>query len=174
MTIAAPGAESRLLSADDVRLAIHTPIAAALSDADIVRAPLRRPLSIYQRRQESVAENWTEGWLVPALTRLVDLDDGWDGYGAAAPSSEALAITSQFLRTLDTWKRQAPIPAVMASTEGGVLLEWETEEVDLILEFQAMGDVIAHVRTESCETEGPVGDQIDRVAEAFSCLWDTT
>lgn len=168
------GAESFFLSAGAVRLAAHAPIVAVLSDANIVRGPVRRSPSVDHSRLEAVTDSWAADWLAPALTRLIDLDEGWDGYGAAAPSSEALSVASYYLRTLGTWKRQPPPPAVMASTEGGVLLEWQTEEVDLILEFESRGEVNAHVRTESLETEGPAGDQIDRVAEAFSRLWDAT
>ena len=62
----------------------------------------------------------------------------------------------------------------MGSTEGGVLIEWQTEEVDLILEIESSGEVNAHVRTESQETEGPAGDQINRVVEALSRPWDAT
>lgn len=100
-----------------------------------------------------------------ALEPLLSLTDDWDGHGAIAPSIDALKITSTFLRSLSG---AAQVPDVMASVSGGVLIEWEAAEVDLILEVESHGSVNVHVRKGDTEEEGPLAAHRVAVSEALS------
>ena len=59
----------------------------------------------------------------------------------------------------------------MGTPEGGVLLEWETEDVDLILEFGEMGQINAYVRTQYVECEGSVREHWSIIWDALDRLW---
>ena len=59
----------------------------------------------------------------------------------------------------------------MGTPEGGILLEWETEAVDLTLEFDELGHIIAYVKTQYLECEGPVVEHWNTVVDAMSHLW---
>ena len=159
------GTGSRMLSQDDVKLVQYHGGSAFLSYEDVIAVPLSGSLvcSPIVRRPRP------ERWWVTEMTRLVDLDDDWDGYGATAPSSRALYVASQFLQQLEPL-HDTPKPCVMGSSEGGVLLEWETDDVDLILEFEALGNVNTYVRTPTAEVEGPVEEHVTHVIEALSRL----
>lgn len=119
-------------------------------------------------RSGVVTDPWSDAgsdkWVERELTSLVDLDDDWDGYGAFAPTVEALNATAQFLQF---WRRYSCRPAVTGSTEGGVLLEWVTDGVELVLEFDDQGEVSAYVRMGQTETEGPVLEYQETVRAAL-------
>lgn len=71
-----------------------------------------------------------------ALQALVDLDDGWDSYGALAPSPTALAFA---------WTAASPLcelgipPQVFPTRRGGVQLEWHTPMTSLEWEVDPDG-----------------------------------
>ncbi len=97
---------------------------------------------------------------------LLALADGWDGHGAAAPSRQALTLASQFLAALTA----APFPDVMPSVDGGVILEWEGDEVDLVIEILGTRQSTVYVRRGDIEEEGPLSAHRQAAAEALAAL----
>ncbi len=163
-------AKRRLLSDSD----IHAGFDARL----IVSETLSADSVILARdshRSVVVADSWnvadSDRWVERELTSLVDLDDDWDGYGAFAPTAEALREAAQFLQI---WRGFPCRPAVTGSTEGGVLLEWAVDDVELVLEFEEQGDVSAYVRMGQTELEGPVHEHQETVRVALARLATAT
>jgi hypothetical protein len=101
------------------------------------------------------------------LGPLLDLDANWDGYGALAPSPGALSLAAKFLNSA---RDRLPVPDVMASVAGGVILEWESSDVDLILEVGPLGAVTAHVRRGDLAEDGMLAELEPAVAEAIGVL----
>ena len=97
------------------------------------------------------------------------------GYGAAAPTPTALRTAARFIQgLLDSAKRisadSLPMPDVMASVSGGVLLEWESDEVDLFLDLGPNAIVAVYVRRADSEEEGPLLEHHEAVADALDRL----
>ena len=163
-------AKRRLLSDSD----IHAGFDARL----IVSETLSADSVIFARdshRNVAAGNSWDvadpDKWVERELTLLVDLDDDWDGYGAFAPTVEALREAAQFLQV---WRGFPCRPAVTGSTEGGVLLEWAVDDVELVLEFEDQGEVSAYVRMGQTELEGPVHEHQETVRVALTRLATAT
>ena len=109
-----------------------------------------------------------DDWVTSELLGLVDLEENWDGYGAHPPTPVALRLVSKFLKS---WSAQPCRPWVMGTPEGGVILEWETEDVDLILEFGEIGQTNAYARMQHVECEGPVHEHWNIIFDALDRLW---
>ena len=109
-----------------------------------------------------------DDWVTAELLGLVDLDENWDGHGAYPPTPKALETVSTFLKP---WNTRPCRPSIMGTPEGGVLLEWDTDDVDLTLEFDELGRTIAYVKTQYAECEGPVTEHWNIVVDAISRLW---
>jgi hypothetical protein len=105
--------------------------------------------------------------LFDLLEPLMFLSDDWNGEGSPAPSGPAVRLASQFLAPLLSL---LPRPDVMASVDGGVLIEWESEDTDLLFEISPNGTVQAYVRMFDLEEEGPVSDHEDGIVRAFQAL----
>jgi hypothetical protein len=146
----------------------YGPISEFLADDGLDVAHGRPFLGIVAARRRPQPHGLSAGWADRKLRRLRTLGDDWDGHGAAAPAREALARAHEFLVTLETWPRHVPRPDVMASTEGGVLVEWDADGVEVIIEFPAQGCVNVYLKTPRAEAEGPVADHLDDLSEALS------
>lgn len=95
------------------------------------------------------------------------LSDNWDGDGAIAPGVMAIRVAQSFVTELPT----GATPSVSASVEGGVLLEWESQTVDLVLEIANSGAVDALVSWHSgSEVEGPLATVKQHVLDALAAL----
>lgn len=58
----------------------------------------------------------------------------------------------------------------MASTEGSVLIEWDTGRIELLLNVTSAGIESAVVSIDGEEVEGPLGFIRDQVVQAFNLL----
>lgn len=97
------------------------------------------------------------------------LQDNWDGEGAVAPASTAIRVAEQFVAGLPA----DATPSISASVEGGVLLEWESQTVGLILEIGNTGSVEAFVsRATGSEVEGSLATVKQHVLDALADLLD--
>ena len=105
--------------------------------------------------------------VIELLAPLAALDDDWDGYGALAPRAGALKAAAD---VLVEWGRSIPSPQVMASVGGGVLLEWESRDVDLVVDVEAEGDVSVYVRACDAESEGPLDEYRQEAEQALTLL----
>jgi len=111
-----------------------------------------------------------QGAVSELLAPLTALEENWDGYGALAPSAGALKAAED---VLVEWGRSVPPPQVMASVEGGVLLEWESRDVDLVVDVGAEGGVSVYVRACDVENEGPLDDHRQEAERALTLLSST-
>lgn len=66
--------------------------------------------------------------------------DNWDGEGARAPTHIAIAMCQHWIDGLPAWW---PQPSIYPSVEGGVIMEWNHDKVDLFLTFDNSGQVEA-------------------------------
>lgn len=105
--------------------------------------------------------------VIELLAPLAALDDDWDGYGALAPRAGALKAAAD---VLVEWGRSIPSPQVMASVGGGVLLEWESRDVDLVVDVEAEGSVSVYVRACDAESEGPLDEHRQEAEQALTLL----
>jgi len=87
---------------------------------------------------DSNESTWPEG-AVRRLGALNRLHPGWDGDSARAPSPAILAAVSQFVLS-DLVAGLAAKPDLVPTAEGGILIEWHTEAVDLIIEPSVSGE----------------------------------
>ena len=102
--------------------------------------------------------------LAEKLSRLVALDANWDGSGAQTPAPDSIGKVAEFLAALP---REIPDPDVIASTTGGVLLEWETDDVELLLSVVGSAFASAVVLIDNDEVEGSVATVRDEIFEAL-------
>ncbi|MCY4104680.1 MAG: hypothetical protein OXG55_15705 [bacterium] len=168
MTIAESHSGSRLLSTSWPVTAAYGPTSGFLADEALHFAngpALTRVAAAPERPQPPVL---SAGWAYGTLREMESLGDDWDGHGALAPSGEALTRAHEFLVTVETWPPRALRPDVMASTEGGVLVEWDADGAEIIIEFPSRGCVNVYLKTARIEAEGPVRDHLADLSEALS------
>jgi hypothetical protein len=97
------------------------------------------------------------------------LQDNWDGQGAISPSLASIRTAQRFIEDLPA----RAVPTISASVEGGVLLEWATEAVGLILEIANSGVAEALVCWPNGEeVEGPLPAVKQSVLDALALLFD--
>ncbi len=108
--------------------------------------------------------------LLESVARLVEIMPNWDGYEAKVPSTSALNLTARLLAALPD---RVPDPQVLPSTDGGVLLEWDTSGVELLLSLDDRGLYDAVVSIDgSDEREGPASALREDIIEALLTLAD--
>jgi hypothetical protein len=107
--------------------------AAPTSNASATLARARAFPRFVQAYEESERK-----WQIDIQNQLVEhvqMAEGWDGYGAPAPSMDtaffALLVLNKIMRT------RSPIPQVVPSSTGGIQLEWHEKDIDLELHIFA-------------------------------------
>lgn len=105
--------------------------------------------------------------VIELLAPLTALEENWDGYGALAPTQGALKVAAD---VLGEWTRGVLPPQVMPSVGGGVLLEWETRDVDLVIDVAAEGGVSVYVRACGKESEGSFEEHRHEAEQALALL----
>lgn len=108
--------------------------------------------------------------IIELLAPLAVLDDDWDGNGALAPTAGVLRVATDLL---GVWMKDAPPPQAMASVGGGVLLEWESYEADLVIEVGVDDSVNVFVRVRGVEYEGPLHEHQQNAEHALALLTST-
>lgn len=66
------------------------------------------------------------------LAALVDLPQGWDGYGAPKIAAETALFAAQILQ--DIWKRKLDAPDISAMSNGGLMIEIIRNDFELTIE----------------------------------------
>ncbi len=85
--------------------------------------------------------------------QLLSVTDNWDGYHAKAPNTEAIATT---LTVLNSMPPGIPFPDVYPSTDGGVILEWESSDAEVLLVVESKNKIETTVDLEGSRFEGPI------------------
>lgn len=119
--------------------------------------------------QQSLPAPRLRSSLLEPVARLVDLMPDWDGYQAKVPSVEVLKLAVRLLAALPD---QVPDPQVMPSTDGGVLIEWGTSGVELLLSLSSRGLDGAVVSIDGREQEGSAAALHDDIMDALTLLAD--
>ena len=96
------------------------------------------------------------------LDRLGRLPPGWDGGAARPVATGVLEAVSRFLRSGALDQANACLQLV-PTAQGGLQLEWHSQDLDLILEREPSGAVSYYVSDELSgeEAEGLVDDAGD-------------
>lgn len=112
----------------------------------------------------------SDPWVTSArrqLNELASLAPGWDGDVARAVGPTLIEsalgfLTSELVANLDTK------PDVVPTYDGGLLIEWHTDAVDLIIEIGPDGASFYACDNETnSEVEAPLGDHLEAVTSAF-------
>ncbi|MDE0668378.1 MAG: hypothetical protein OXI48_05050 [bacterium] len=168
MTITESHSGSRLLSRSWPDTAADGPTSGFLADVALHSANSPALTWVAAERRRAQPRGLSASWAYEKILALRSLRDDWDGHGGLSPSGEALACAYEFLVTLETWPPHALRPDVMASTEGGVLVEWDADDVEVIIEIPPRGGVNVYFKTARAEVEGPVEDHLADLSEALS------
>jgi hypothetical protein len=111
------------------------------------------------------------GWLDSARQRLnaiADLKQGWDEASAPPIAPSLINSVWNFLKS-DLVSSLEAQPDVVPTFDGGVLIEWHTTTVDLIIESgpDGSGSFYYYDNETHDEVEAAIGDRLDIVASAF-------
>ena len=85
--------------------------------------------------------------------QLRSITDNWDGYHAKVPNTHAIATT---LTVLDSLPSVIPFPTVCPSTDGRIILEWESSDAEVLLIVESAYEIEATVDLEGSRFEGPI------------------
>ena len=84
------------------------------------------------------ASHQRNGWMSAAyqqLAQLLELKRGWDGYQGSAISEDTAIFTFQLLYQI--WSPDFPVPDISPMSDGGIMLEWLTNNYELTIEIEA-------------------------------------
>lgn len=98
-------------------------------EAERAERPRRARLAI--RFPDGVAPRWLDR-VIAQLSRILQLEDGWDSYGARAVKMEAARGMIKLLARLGS--DIAP-PDLFPSSDGSVIAEWNTPSGSLEMKF---------------------------------------
>jgi hypothetical protein len=109
-------------------------VAATAAPTSNASATLARAFTRFSREYAEPEQKW-QIEIQNQLVEHVQMPEGWDGYGAPAPTMDAaffaLLILSKIMRV------RSPIPHVVPSSTGGIQLEWHEKDIDLELHISA-------------------------------------
>jgi hypothetical protein len=71
--------------------------------------------------------------IASSLQALTELPEGWDGIDASPPRPRILRAVNNFLNSL-TVSGLRSVPSLVPTREGGLLIEWHTNDVDVIID----------------------------------------
>ncbi len=101
-----------------------------------------RPLPSAQWSQV-MALSGSPAWLVDtrrSISRLAELQRGWDGASSPAPRREAINAANRLLEQIERYS-ELPVPGVGPAVGGGLGIEWRYESRDLDLEILPDGSI---------------------------------
>ena len=131
------------------------------------------------RWHNGASETVTDAVVVPFARRhcrfddpfahVKGLEDDWDGYGALKPFPRAVEVTEQLWLSLSR-RYKLPVPAVMATSDGGVYLEWVTQNAMLIVEFEPDGTIDMSAETSTFSVDGALKEYQDQFWQTLRAL----
>jgi hypothetical protein len=87
-------------------------------------------------------------WVTPAIDRLVQLSElpaGWDSRRAAPIERTAMVGALEIMA--EVMGEYGPLPAIVPTVDGGVLLEWHRGGLELEIEVEPTGEAYAMFQT---------------------------
>jgi hypothetical protein len=96
-------------------------------------APVPGSQSVLQERE--LPPSWIDA-AEDKLRELLELEDGWDTYGAPAIESDTVQAASILLRMLARAVRDLPMPSIVPTAAGGVEIEWSTPADDVVASLE--------------------------------------
>jgi hypothetical protein len=119
---------------------------------------------------ETTARRSSEPWIMSArdrLDELAGLPPGWDGAVAQVVSPAYITGAFGFISS-DLVANLEAKPDLVPTYDGGLLIEWHTEAVDLIIELGPGGSSFYLCDNETHrEVEATLGEHIEDVTSAF-------
>lgn len=114
------------------------------------------------------------GWLRLSFERLgelANLELGWDE-GNAQPIAQAVISAVQDFISSDLVSSISIHPDIVPTLRGGLLIEWHTEAIDLIIEAAPAGSPTFYFLDNGTgeEVEAPLGQRLDAINRAFTKL----
>ena len=138
-------------------------------------APLQSYAGVeYHSGPISTSPEQPETWASRQIHNLLNLDDDWDSYGSIRPDRALLWSANLLLQQIEKLK-PARWPCVGGSSDGGIVIDWMGDDVQLILEFVPADEsepatATVYVKTPTNEVEGLLGDYIDEASKAVQLL----
>jgi hypothetical protein len=114
------------------------------------------------------------GWLrlsLQHLDEIANLELGWDE-GTAQPIAPSVISAVHDFITSDLVSSIQTQPDIVPTLRGGLLIEWHTESIDLIIEAAQAGNPTFYFLDNETgeEVEAPLGQRLDAVGRAFTKL----
>ena len=126
-----------------------------ISDKDVVlfqRAPYGFPPTLFDSWQTAAGSNERAWVLLQVESKLRQFHDNWDGHFAKAPTEPAIQSATTLL---DAVLPHLPMPEVSPSTDGGVILEWDSHEAEVLLIVEPSSQVEVSVCLDGFYSDGP-------------------
>jgi hypothetical protein len=133
---------SRSLSAGDVRYESFSWAPWVSSDvlSSYLISPIQASTVYYQPNVIYIRVPAGPRWfheIQDRLWRLASLPSGWDSY--ASDRISARSLTSAATLLWNVMREDMPIPSIMPSPDGGVVVEWRVNNVELSVDIDADG-----------------------------------
>ena len=145
-----------------------------VSDKDVIfprEAPFGSRLALVNSWQTTVSGSQKERVLLQVENKLRQFHDNWDGHYAVAPAETAIKSATTLL---DAALPHLPMPEVSPSTDGGVILEWDSHETEVLLIIGPSSQVEASVCLDGLYRDGPFEEvqeelllALERIAALF-------
>lgn len=98
-------------------------------------------------------------WLcsvIESIEHLINLDVGWDSYGAQPID---LVVVERVIKFLDSFlDDELTVPDLVPTSEGGIQLEWDHDEKVLELDFRPNGNYVVFLQ----DTSKPEPRELER------------
>ncbi|HXE71465.1 MAG TPA: hypothetical protein VNO81_02300 [Candidatus Nitrosotenuis sp.] len=120
-------------------------------------------------------EPWAPEWVQSCLQRIrgfLDHEEGWDSYDGRPLTKEALRKGLAVLAFIEAYG--LPAPFVAPTSSGGILFEWQREDIDAQLEVGPGGEVSLYLlRPDGSEEEIPDQEDVtvalDKLSAEMRC-----
>ncbi len=114
-----------------------TPVAASVTSiSDLIAPRVSRNFGQSSVLSEPDQPEWADH-IKDQISAVLDLQEGWDGFGAGPIRHDVLAFALAILRQV--MRPDTPSPHITPMSHEGVQLEWHTEAVDLEIEIEEPG-----------------------------------
>ncbi|PJA78299.1 MAG: hypothetical protein CO149_04800 [Nitrospirae bacterium CG_4_9_14_3_um_filter_51_5] len=89
------------------------------------------------------------------IIKLSNLQENWDSYDGKPPASNTISMAIKLIESLPwPYYDDVPVPAVIPTSEGGLQLEWSSEDRELDLEVRPSG----HIELFKCQNGEPIDE----------------